>query len=163
MLLAALSLIAQEIPDPLITEPPAHPMEVRIVRDAITDNVRAYAILLDRGNRLVVSCDPARYDGARVSFHSQRWLARGDPVTGERHVTYRFDDQQPRRIFWDVDDRRGQLTRRNQVQRFMDALYQSQQLVVRTRDAEYRKFDITFRLVDVRPAVDQALAACASG
>ena len=43
------------------------------------------------------------------------------------------------------------------------ALYESEQLVVRTRDIEHRKFDITFRLVDVRPAVEQALAACAAG
>jgi hypothetical protein len=160
MLFAALSLIAEEIPDPPITEPPARPMEVRVVHDAITDQVRAWAIVLDRGNRLVVSCEPARYDGIRVTFHSQRWLAHGNVITGHRPVVYRFDDAPPRRMLWDVNDRRGRLSSDRRVNHFISSLYDADQLVVRTRDIEHRKFDMTFRLIDVRPAMARLLDAC---
>ena len=34
--------------------------------------------------------------------------------------------------------------------------------MIRARDIEDHPFDMTFRLVDVRPAVEQVLAACAS-
>jgi hypothetical protein len=163
MLIAALALLAQDVPEPLASEPPPQPMETMIVRDAITDEIRAFAILRDRGNRLVVSCEPSEYDGARVSVHSRRWLARGNLFTGERPVVYRFDELAPARMMWDVNDRRGLLAGDRRVQRFLDDLTASEELVVRTRDIENHEFDMTFRLLDVRTAVDAALAACAGG
>ncbi|MGZ8313313.1 MAG: hypothetical protein ACXWUP_09675 [Allosphingosinicella sp.] len=161
MLLAALTLLAAEVPPRIEFVPPPLPMEVEVVRDAITDDIRAFAILRDRGNRLVVSCEPARYDGARVSFHAQRWLARGNLLTGDRPVIYRFDDMESRRMMWDVDDRHGVMTRDTRVDRFLDEMMVADELVIRTRDSENHLFDMNFRLLDVRPAVEQAMAACA--
>jgi hypothetical protein len=161
MLLAALALLAPDVPPPPEFVPPARPMEVEIIRDAITDDLRAHAVLRDRGNRLVVSCEPTDYEGPRISFHAQRWLARGNLITGERPVIYRFDDQRPRRMMWDVNDRRGILTSETRADRFIDELMASDELVIRTRDIENHLFDMVFRLVDVRPAIEQALAACA--
>ena len=142
-------------------EPPPRPMQVELVRDAITDNLRAYAIQRDRRNRLVVSCEPDRYDGARVTFHSERWLSRGNVFTGERPVIYRFDQGPPRRMLWDVNDRRGTLTSHQRVRTFLQSLVSAEKLVIRARDSENHPFDITFRLVDVRPAVEQVLQTCA--
>ena len=72
MFVIALSLAA--------VEAPPTPMSVEVVRDPITDQVRAYATARgEGGNRLVVSCDPAHYEGPRVSFHPRsrrEWLAR---------------------------------------------------------------------------------------
>lgn len=153
MLLMALTLIA--------INPPPRPMEVKVVRDAITDAIRAYAIQRDDGNRLVVSCDPAEYDGPRVSFHSRRWLARGNLFTGERPVIYRFDTAPARRMMWDIHHRHGALDDSRPVATFLRDLGSAERLVFRTRDVENREFDIIFRLRDVRPAVARALAACA--
>jgi hypothetical protein len=154
MLLIALALAA--------VDPPVRPMEVEVVRDAITDEVRAYAILRDGGNRLVVSCDPAKYDGAQVSFHGRRWLARGNALTGERPVVFRFDSLPPQRSMWDVEDRRGRLSSRRRATSFLGHLMSAEQVVIRARDIEDRPFDMVFRLQEVRPAVEQALAACAA-
>ena len=142
-------------------EPPPRPMEVDLVRDAINDNLRAYAIQRDHRNRLVVSCEPDRYDGARVTFHSERWLARGNLLTGERPVIYRFDQGPARRMLWDVNDRRGTLSNHRRVQTFLQSLVTAEKLVIRARDSEDHPFDITFRLMDVRPAVEQVLRTCA--
>ena len=141
-------------------EPPPEPMELEVIRDPITDVVRAYATIRESGDRLVVSCDPAKYDGVRVSFHGRHWLSRGNLFTGERPVIYRFDDLPPRRMMWDVNNRRGML-RGNRVDSFLADLMSADKLVIRTRDIEQHRYDMTFRLVDVRPAVEQALAACA--
>jgi hypothetical protein len=154
MLLIALALVAMD--------PPARPMEVEVVRDAITDEVRAFATLRDDGNRLVVSCEPARFDGAQVTFHARRWLARGNVFTGERGVTFRFDSLPPQRSMWDVEDRRGRLSSRRRAESFLGHLMSAEQVVIRARDIEDRSFDMVFRLQDVRPAVEQALAACAA-
>jgi hypothetical protein len=143
-------------------EPPARPAEVEVVRDPITDEIRAYATVRDGGERLVVSCAPADYDGARVTFHSRRWLARGNLFTGERRVTYRFDELPPVRSMWDVEHRRGRIGDDDKVDAFLRDLVTSERLVIRVRDVEYHVYDMTFRLVDVRPAVEQALAACAA-
>ena len=143
-----------------IIEPPPEPMELEVIRDPITDIVRAYATIRENGDRLVVSCDPAKYDGVRVSFHGRHWLSRGNLFTGERPVIYRFDDLPPRRMMWDVNNRRGMLSG-GRVDSFLANLMEAEKLVIRTRDIEQHRYDMTFRLVDVRPAVEQALAACA--
>ena len=143
-------------------EPPARPMEVEVVRDAITDEIRAHATVRDGGHRLVVSCAPADYQGPRVTFHSRRWLARGNLFTGERPIIHRFDELPPVRTMWDVEDRHGRLGGDDRVALFLRDLMASDRLVIRARDIEHHRFDMTFRLVDVRPAVEQALAACAA-
>ena len=143
--------------------PPPRPMSVEVIRDPITDNIRAYATLREAGNRLVVSCEPSKYDGPRITFHGRHWLARGNLFTAERPVIYRFDDQPPRRMMWDVRDRRGRLSDRGHVRSFLAGLTTARKLVIRTRDIEQHRFDLTFRLSAVRPAVEQALGACAQG
>ena len=142
-------------------EPPARPAEVEVVRDPITDEIRAYATVRDGGERVVVSCAPADYDGARITFHSRRWLARGNLFTGERPVTYRFDTLPPVRWMWDVEHRRGRIGDDDKVRAFLAGLTSAERLVIRVRDIENIRHDMSFRLVDVRPAVEQALAACA--
>lgn len=154
MMLVALALAALDTP--------VRPMDVEIVRDAITDQVRAFATIRDDGNRLVVSCEPAEHDGARVSFHARRWLARGNAFTGERPVVYRFDSLPPQRSMWDVEHRRGRLSGHRRAASFIGHLMNAEKLVIRARDIEENSFDLVFRLRDVRPAVEQALAACAS-
>lgn len=145
-----------------VADPPPRPMSVEVIRDAITDAVRAFATVRDGRNRLVVACDPSRYAGTRVSFHADRWLARGNLFTGERPVVYRFDDLPPRRMMWDVNDRRGLLTGRSEVAAFLAALAGADRLVIRTRDIENHRMDLVFRLEGVQPALEQALAACAA-
>jgi len=152
MFLMALTLAA--------VEPPPRPMEVEVIRDPITDQVRAFATVRAGRDRLVVSCDPARYRGARVSFHAAHWLARGNVFTGERPVVFRFDDLPPRRTMWDIDNRRGTLAGRARVNNFLANLVSADKLVIRTRDIERHRYDMTFRLIGVRPAIEQAFAAC---
>ena len=152
MLLFALTLIA--------SEPPPQPMTVEVVRDPITDVVRASAFVRDDGNRLVVACDPGEYDGPRVRVHSRRWFRRGHILTGHRPLIYRFDGGQPQRMMWDISGRRATLARGHRVAAFLRDLQTAQRLVIRGRDIENRRFDIIFRLKDVAPAVGQALAAC---
>ena len=154
MLFMALALAA--------IEPPPHPMEVEVIRDAITDEIRAHATVRDGGNRLVVSCAPADYGGARITFHSRRWLARGNLFTGERRVTYRFDQHPPVRWMWDIEHRSGRIGDDDKVDPFLRDLVNAQRLVIRVRDVENHVYDLTFRLVDVRPALEQALAACSA-
>jgi hypothetical protein len=153
MFLIALALFA--------VDPPPRPMSVDVIRDPITDAIRAYAVVRERGDRLVVSCDPERFDGPRVSFHARRWLARGNLFSGARPVTYRFDEGPPRRMLWDVENRHATLSSRSRVAAFLADLVVAEKLVIRTRDIENHRYDLSFRLVDVRPAVEQALAACA--
>ena len=153
MLAMALSILATALPP--------QPMQVQVVRDRITDHVRAYATVRDDGNVLAVSCDTSDDDGARVSFHSRRYLAPGHFLLGgDRSVTYRFDNLPPRRMLWDVEDRRGLITDREKVADFLAGLANAQRLVIRARDIEHRRFDMVFHLRDAAPAVAAALAAC---
>lgn len=152
MLLIALALAA--------TEPPPRPMTVEVVTDAITDQVSASAILRDRGERLVVACDASEYEGLRVSFHSTHWLARGNLFSGQRPLIYRFDDQPPRRMLWNVRERSGRLRGQSRVIPFLRALIGAERLVIRTLDIEDRRFDLLFRIAGARPAIDQLLEAC---
>ena len=144
-----------------VAEPPPRPVALEVIRDPITDQVRAFATVRAGRDRLVVSCDPAEYAGPRVSFHAAHWLARGNLFTGERPVVHRFDDLPARRMMWDVNNRRGRLGG-SRAAAFLNNLVVADKLVIRTRDIENHRYDMTFRLVGARWAVDQALAACAS-
>lgn len=155
MLLTVLTAMAMTT-----SELPPQPMMVDIVTDPITDRVRASATLREDGHRLVVSCDPSRYDGARVAVHSRRWLARGNVFNGNRPMTHRFDDLAPRQMMWDVQDRRGLLTGERRVDSFVDHLSASERLVIRTYDIERHRFDMIFRLEQARPAIEQVLRTC---
>lgn len=158
MLFLALALAAADQAPPL---PAPRPMTVEVERDPINDRVSATATLRDAGNRLDVACDPRRYDGLRVSFTSMYWLARGNVLTGERSVTYRFDDQRPRRLYWHVDARSGRIgDSRNRARPFIRELLSSERVVLRTRDVSERPFDLTFRINGARPAIAQLLDAC---
>jgi len=155
MLLTALALVAAEPP-----APPPRPMQVEVVRDAITDRVTASATLVDRGRTLVVACDADDYRGIRVSFSSGRWVALPSIVAGPRRLVYRFDEQPPRGAVWVPRDRGGRLVGRSRVANFLGDLIRSEQLVFRTRDIELRRFDLRFRIVGAQPAIAELLQAC---
>lgn len=153
MFLAALALAA-------VTLPPPEPMRVEVVRDPITDAIRASADLYDSGQRLTVACDPARYEGVQVSFSTGRWMAGDSFFTGERPLIFRFDSQRPRRFVWIMRDRGARLSGRGRVTYFLGGLIASEQLVFRTRDIEDHRLDLTFRIAGARTAIDQLLQAC---
>lgn len=153
MLLIALALAA-------IEPPPPRPMTVEVVRDAITDRIRANATFYDSGQRLTLTCDPEHYDSVRVSVTSNSWLSRGFILTSERPLLYRFDDEPLRRLIWVVHDRTAQLGGRKRVQPFLRQMIDAERLVFRTRDVEEHRLDFTFRLVGARAAVDQLLEVC---
>lgn len=156
MLLIALALAAIDLPPP-------RPMAVEVSRDPITDQVRASANLYDSGQRLTLACDAAHFQGLRVSFTSSAWLSRGNIFTGERPLTYRFDDNEPRRHEWLIRDRSARLESRGEILSFVSALIGADRLVFRTRDVEEHRLDISFRIVGARPAVAQLLDACGEG
>ena len=143
-----------------VIEPPPHPTSVEIVRDPITDHVRAYATVRERRHRLVVSCDSAEWGRPRVTFHSDRWMSRGNVFTGYRPIVHRFDNRRPWRQMWRVENRHGTLTGERRIDSFLANLMAAERLVIRTRDIENHRLDLVFRLRGVRPAVEQALAAC---
>lgn len=153
MLLIALALAAIDLPPP-------QPMAVEVSRDPITDQVRASADLYDIRQRLTLACDATHYRGIRVSFTSSAWLSRGNVFTGERPLTYRFDQDEPRRHEWNIRDRSARLESRGEVTAFVRALIDAELLVFRTRDVEEHRLDLTFRIVGARPAVAQLLDAC---
>jgi hypothetical protein len=152
MILTALTLLAMQIPP--------EPMRATIGRDLINDRIRATATLRQGGNRLVVICEPGNEDGPRVTFNSRRWLARGHLLSGRRRMTYRFDNHPPRRMFWDIDDRRATLTRDVRVNAFLRDLRTARRLVIRVKDMEQRRFDAVFDLHGAGPAVDRVMQAC---
>ena len=141
-------------------DPPPQPASVEVIRDPITDHVRAYATVRARRNRLVVSCDSSDRDRPKVVFHSDRWLARGNLFSGFRPVTHRFDNQRPRRQMWHVEDRHATLTGERRTAAFLAHLAASEKLVIRTRDLERNRIDLTFPLIDVEAALEQAMSAC---
>jgi hypothetical protein len=158
MFFLALALVAADEPPAAIVP---RPMTVEVSRDPMNDRVSATATLRDAGNRLDISCDPGRYDGMRVSFTSMYWLARGNVLTGERSVSYRFDDQRPRRLYWHVESRSGRIgDSRNRARPFIREMVSAERVVLRTRDVSERPIDITFRIVGARPAIAQLLDAC---
>lgn len=152
MVLTALMLLAMQIPP--------EPMRVSIGRDQINDRIRATATLRQGGNRLVVICEPGNEDGPRITLNSRRWLARGHLLSGRRRITYRFDNQPPRRMFWEIDDRRATLTRDARVASFLSDLRTARRLVIRARDMEKRRFDTVFDLHGAGPAVERLIHAC---
>ena len=135
-------------------------MDVDVIRDPVTDQVRAYATVRERRNRLVVSCNSAEGAQPRVTFHSDRWMARGNTLTGFRPVIHRFDNRRPRRQMWHVENRHATLTGQRRIAAFLANLMVADRLVIRTRDIERHRLDLTFRLWGVRPAVDRAMSAC---
>jgi len=155
MFLLALALAAAEPPSP-----PPRPMRVEIVRDSISDDVAATATLLDRGAKLTLACDPDDYRGIRVIFTSRHWMAGSSLFTGERPLLYRFDEEPPVRLIWNMRDRGARLTGRERVTDFLRGLIASERLLFRSRNIEDRRIDIVFRLVGARPAVEQLLDAC---
>lgn len=155
MFLIALALAAAEPPSP-----PPRPMRVEVTRDTISDDLTATATLLDRGARLMLTCEPDDYEGVRVIFSSQHWLAGNSFFTGERPLLYRFDEEPPRRLIWIMRDRGARLSGRKRVTEFLRGLIVADHLLFRTRDVEDRPVDINFRLVGARPAVEQLLDAC---
>lgn len=144
----------------LAADPPAQPATVHVVRDPVTDHVRAYATVRARRDRLVVSCDSAEGSEPEVAVHSDRWLRRGNFLSGFRAVTWRFDNVRPRRQMWHVDDRHATLTGARRIQTFLAFLVASEKLVIRTRDIENHRLDLVFPLRDVRPSLELAMSAC---
>lgn len=153
MLFAALALAAVDPPLP-------RPMAVQVVRDPITDAVRASASLYDAGQRLTVACDPARYEGVQISFSTRHWLAKDSFFTGERPLIYRFDSRPPRRWIWIMRDRGARLSGRGRVTFFLSGLISAERLVFRSRDIEDRPLDLVFRVVGAHPAIAELLQAC---
>jgi hypothetical protein len=154
----AISLLAVAAAAPVLPSP----MSVEVITDVITDQVRAHATIRNEGDRLVISCDPSRYEGFRITVHSRRWLARGNIFTGERPLIFRFDQGPPRRGMWDVTDRRASLIGDARKSAFLQQLQTAERLAVRARDIENHRFDMVFDLNGVRPALEQARAACAA-
>ena len=161
MLTFALALWAhQVVVQPPREDPVPQPMVVEVVRDAMTDQVRAFATLRQGGDRLVVSCDPARFAGARIEFHSRRWLLPGTFAWFDAPLRYRFDDNPPQQMMWRIRHRHAALYRERRATAFIGELLSARRLAIRTRDIENRRFDTVFTLPETRPAIEQAMAAC---
>ena len=79
------------------------------MRDAITDRLSATATLRANGERIEIRCRAPDWGDVSVEYHSRRWIARGNFLTGQQPVTYRFDDHAPVRRLWHVDDRIARL------------------------------------------------------
>ena len=154
MILIALTLAAAH------AAPIPPPLEVEIVRDAITDRQRVTATLRGNRERIVISCEAPDWTNVKVSYHSGRWLARGNWLAGEEPITFRFDAHPPQRHFWRVRDRTASISSRDRVFAFLQALRDARRLVVRARDIEYRSFDSAFEIGDSSPAIAALLDVC---
>jgi hypothetical protein len=164
MFLIALALAASQA-EPVLRaepEPPAQPMTVEIVRDAITDRLQATAILRADGERIEIRCRAPDWGDVSVQYHSRRWIARGNFLSGAQPVTYRFDEQRPVRRLWHVRDRTASFDGRGRVIAFVNALLGARRLVLRTRDIENRSFDAIFPIGETRPAIVALLHTCGS-
>jgi hypothetical protein len=164
MLLAALAAVLgwaapDTPPDPFETPLP-RPMAIETVRDPITDDLRVQATLRDQSQRLTLACDPHDFEFIRVIFTSNRWLVRGNFITRERPLEYRFDDNRPVRLVWLLQDRQARLGGRHRVAAFLRGLINADELVFRTRDVEANRILLRFRIVGAREAVDQLLRQC---
>jgi len=157
---AALALAAPDTPPDPFDPPLPRPMSVETVRDTISDEVRVSAVLRDSTQRLTLTCDPHNHEFIRVTFTSMRWLVRGNFITRERPLLYRFDDLPSRRRIWLVKDREARLGGRSRVTEFMRELIEARELVFRTRDVESNRFELKFRIVGARAAVHRLLEAC---
>ena len=159
-LAAALAWAAPDTPPDPYEPPLPRPMAVETVRDPITDDVRVQATLRDQDRRLTLSCDPHDYEFIRDTFTTNRWLVRGNFLTRERALIYRFDDAPPVRLIWIVKDREARLAGRRRVGEFLRQFIDADELVFRTRDVETNRILLRFRIVGARQAVDQLLRQC---
>jgi len=157
-MLIALALAASQAP----VEPAPRPLEIGIARDAITDRQRATATLRANGERLVISCAAPNWGDINVAYHSRRWLARGNFLTGHQPVTYRFDDQRPHRRLWHVRQRTANFDDRGRAISFLRGLMGARRLVLRTRDIENRTFDSVFEIGESTSAITALLNTCGS-
>jgi hypothetical protein len=159
IVLALAAIQAEPAPQ---AEPVPEPMTVEIVRDAITDRLSATATLRANGERIEIRCRAPDWGEVSVQYHSRRWIARGNFLSGEQPVTYRFDDHAPVRGLWHVDERRAHFEGRSRVIAFIGALMGARRLVLRTRDIENRTFDAIFAIGETRPAIVELLRTCGS-
>jgi hypothetical protein len=159
-LAAALAWAAPDTPPDPYEPPMPRPMAVETVRDPITDDVRVQATLRDQDRRLTLACDPHDFEFIRVTFTSNTWLVRGNFLTRERALIYRFDDARPVRLMWIVKNREARLAGRRRVGEFLRQFIDADELVFRTRDVETRRILLRFRIVGARAAVDQLLHQC---
>ena len=159
-LAAMLGWVAPDTPPDPFDLPLPRPMAVETVRDPITDDVRVQATLRDQDRRLTLACDPHDFEFIRVTFTSNRWLVRGNLITRERPLIYRFDDNRPRRLIWIVKDREARLAGRERVGEFLRGFVDADEVVFRTRDVESNRILLRFRIVGAREAVDQLLRQC---
>jgi hypothetical protein len=158
-------LIALAVAAPIAAvqpEPAPQPMTVEVVRDAITDRLSATATLRANGERIEIRCRAPDWGEVSVEYHSRRWIARGNFLTGQQPVTYRFDDHAPVRRLWHVDERVAGFDNRNAVIAFVDGLLGARRLVLRARDVENRTFDASFPIGETRTAVAGLLHTCGS-
>ena len=156
MFLIALALAATQ------AEPAPQPMTIEIVRDAITDRLRATATLRANGERIEIRCRAPDWGDVSVQYHSRRWIARGNFLSGQQPVTYRFDDHAPSRRLWHVRDRVASFGQRGRVIAFVTALMGARRLVLRTRDIENRTFDAVFPIGETQTAIVELLHTCGS-
>jgi len=159
-LAAALAWAAPDTPPDPYEPPLPRPMTVENVRDPITDDLRVQATLRDQDRRLTLTCDPHDFEFIRVTFTSNRWLVRGNLITRERALIYRFDDSRPVRLIWIVKDREARLAGRRRVGAFLRDFINADEVVFRTRDVETNRILLRFRIVGGREAVDQLLRQC---
>jgi hypothetical protein len=158
MVLIALALVAAQ---PAL-EAPARPMEISIVRDAITDRMRATAILRAQGERIEIRCESPDWGDVSVRYHSRRWLARGNPLTGQQPLIYRFDEQRRVRRLWHVHERTASFDDRGRVVSFLHSLMGARRLVIRGRDIENHQFDSIFTIGESSAAITRLLQTCGS-
>jgi hypothetical protein len=159
-LVAALFGAAPDTPPDPFEAPEPRAMAVETVRDPITDDLRVQTTLRDQDRRLTLACDPHDFEFIRVTFTSNRWLIRGNLITRERPLIYRFDDNRPRRLIWIVKDREARLAGRSRVGEFLRGFINADEVVFRTRDVESNRILLRFRIVGAREAVDQLLRQC---
>jgi hypothetical protein len=158
-------LIALTLAAPLAAaeaEPAAQPMTIEVVRDAITDRIRATATLRANGERIEIRCREPDWGDLSVEYHSRRWIARGNFLSGLQPVTTRFDDHAPLRRLWHVRDRVASFDDRGRVIAFVGALMRAHRLVLRTRDIENRSFDAVFPIGETQSAIVELLHSCGS-
>jgi hypothetical protein len=162
MILIALALAAVQAEPTPPGAPAPQAMTTEIVRDPITDRLRATATLRANGERIEIRCQAPDWGEVSVQYHSRRWIDRGNIVTGQTPITYRFDDHAPVRRMWRVRDRVASFDQRGRVLSFVGALMNAQRLVLRARDIENRSFDATFPIGKTAPAIVQLLHTCGS-
>jgi hypothetical protein len=158
----ALALAAIQAEPAPQSQPAPEPMTVVVVRDPINDRLRATATLRGNGERIEIRCRAPDWGDVSVQYHSRHWIARGNFLTGQQPVTYRFDDHAPVRRLWHVAERTASFSEPGRVIAFVNALMGARRLVLRTRDIENRTFDAVFPIGDTRQAIVELLHTCGS-